>query len=52
MKKIAKTIVILTFLFIILFSSVTFGDPDVYSDSTEITQNAVVFTLNAYDINQ
>ncbi|WGS64010.1 hypothetical protein [Marinitoga aeolica] len=53
MKKITKTIVILTFLFTILFSSITFADPNVGGlDSTEITQNAVVFTLNTFDINQ
>lgn len=52
MKKITKTIVILTFLFVILFSTISFADPDDYSDSTEITTNSVVFTLNNFDINQ
>ncbi|WP_165147626.1 hypothetical protein [Marinitoga sp. 38H-ov] len=52
MKKITKTIVILTFLFTVLFSTVSFAGPDDYSDSTEITTNSVVFTLKAFDINK
>jgi hypothetical protein len=52
MKKITKTIVILTFLFVILFSTISFSDPLDTSDSTEITTNSVVFTLNSFDINQ
>ncbi|SHE41599.1 hypothetical protein SAMN02745164_00384 [Marinitoga hydrogenitolerans DSM 16785] len=52
MKKITKTIVILTFLFVILFSSITFGGPLDGTDSTNITQNSAVFTLNSVDLNQ
>ena len=52
MKKITKAIVILTFLFTILFSTASFADPDDYTDSTEITQNSVVFTINITDTNQ
>lgn len=52
MKKITKAIVILTFLFTILLSSITFAGPADDMDSTEITQNSIIFTINITDTNQ
>ncbi|GAB6188833.1 hypothetical protein JCM30566_05720 [Marinitoga arctica] len=52
MKKITKTIVILTFLFTMIFPTIIFSSPGDDMDSTQITQDAVVFTLNTFDITQ
>ncbi|KLO22372.1 MULTISPECIES: hypothetical protein [unclassified Marinitoga] len=51
MKKITKIIIILTFLFVILFSSITFADPLDGTDPLNITQSSTSFTLNS-TINQ
>jgi hypothetical protein len=52
MKKITKSIVIFTFLFIVLFSTVSFAGPGEDTDSTNITTNSIVFTLKVFDINK